>query len=1137
MKQSRTSQFFAMLVIAILVVTACSTQKNTPQSRWWHSFNAKYNTYFNGAQAYIDASLEKEKQNVDNFTEIIPLYTVGNKKSREIGKGNYDRAIEKSEKAIKQHSIKRRPEWNKRRRKTERDIEWLNRKEYNPFLWKAWMLMGRSQFHKGAFDEAAATFSYMSRLYQTQPAIYGRARAWLAKSYIEQDWIYDAEDVIRNMMRDSIDWRARKEWDYTLADYYIHTGDYAAAIPYLRKVIRHEMRRVQKAREWYLLGQLYSAIGQKDNAYKAFRSVVRQNPPYELEFNARIAMTEVLSDRNAKQMVIRLKRMARNDKNKDYLDQVYYAIGNIHLAQRDTMAAIAAYEKGNEKATRSGVEKGVLLLRLGDLYWDKEKYNDAQRCYGQAIGLLDKDRNDYAQLADRSKKLDELVPYTDAIHLQDSLQELARMPEDERNKAIDRVIEALKKKEKEERRAQQEAEAAQQMQQNAGVGNRNALNTGNRDQQQTPGGGVWYFYNQMAVVQGKSAFEKQWGKRENADDWQRINKTVVGALNSEGEDIPQEVLDSIAAVQAMQDSLDNVVDSAKNDPHKREYYLEQIPFTEEQILASNLIIQDGLFNSGVIFKDKFDNLPLSKKQFDRLTTDFPDFEKMDEVYYHLFLLYSRMAMHGTANDYVELLKAKYPDSKLTGVLTDPYFKENAQLGTHLEDSLYAATYEAFLADRYDEVDANAYVSETRFPLGANRDKFIFISGLNGLNRGNIDKCVENMEQVVKNYPQSRISEMAGMIVNGVREGRRLYGGKFDLSEVWDRRNVVLRDSDSTAVSTFQPDRNINHNFLIVYNPDSISENQLLFEIARFNFTNYLVRNFDITIEELEGLRRMKITGFRSFDEAHLYAQQVYANKAIANRLSKARGIIISDKNLPLLGTTFSYKDYDVYYAKHFAPLIVTNPYLLTEPTEIKATYAEDIIEKKESDEENEEGTQDEGYDFNQSQIEEYNLNEEQESETPMGESPLDEPLPVSEEPLPVVDDPQQPSEGEPLPTIDEPLPVVDDPRQPSEDESLPTIDESVPVKEKQLTDEEVPIEPLTNEQLPVTTPEDNEEEGFIIDDFETTDDDEDSFIFDETDENSTNDDDDQIVIIEEKNKKQDDDDFDVDDEYYELDGF
>ena len=120
-----------------MTIIGCSTQKNTPTTRWWHSFNARYNTYYNGSLAYIDASLEKENGNKDNFTELLPLYTVGNKSSRELGKGNYDRAIEKCQKVIKLHSIKKRPEWNKSRKKTAKDIEWLNRREYNPFLWKA----------------------------------------------------------------------------------------------------------------------------------------------------------------------------------------------------------------------------------------------------------------------------------------------------------------------------------------------------------------------------------------------------------------------------------------------------------------------------------------------------------------------------------------------------------------------------------------------------------------------------------------------------------------------------------------------------------------------------------------------------------------------------------------------------------------------------------------------------------------------------------------------------------------------------------------------------------------------------------------------------------------------------------------
>ena len=931
MKRIESRHIIPLLIAAVIVAaTGCSTQKNTAKTRFWHSFKARYNTYYNGSLAYIDGSLEKENGNKDNFTEMLPLYTVTNKQSRELGKANFDRAIEKCQKTIKLHSIKRRPEWTKNRRKTEKDIEWLSRREYNPFLWRAWLLMGRSQFYKGAFDEAASTFAYMGRLYQTQPAIYAKSRAWLAKSYIEEGWLYDAEDVIRGMERDSIHWSARKEWDYTYADYYIHTGDYAKAVPYLRRVIKHEMRRKQRAREWYLMGQLQAALGNKAEALKAYKKVVRQNPPYEIEFNARIAMTEVLSGAQSKKMIGRLKRMAASDKNKDYLDQVYYALGNIYMARQDTANAISSYERGAAKATRSGIEKGVLMLRLGDIYWDMERYGDAQRCYGEAIGMLDKERKDYEQLSERSKVLDQLVPYTDAVQLQDSLQELARMPEAERNAAIDRTIAELKRKEREERRKQQEEDAQQTISQNSGnnAAQNNRPNAAQQNQQNA--NALWYFYNPMAVSQGKAAFEKLWGKRENADNWQRVNKTVVATMQDEPE-MSQEQLDSIAHAEAVADSLAQIADSAQNDPHRREYYLAQIPFTKEQVDASNKVIEDGLFNSGVIFKDKLDNLPLAEKQLTRLVSAYTDYERLADAYYHLYLLYMRKGDAPTADTYVARLKKEYPENEWTILLSDPHFVENARFGAAVEDSLYASTYDAFKAARYKEVAANVKVSTQRFPLGANRDKFVFIGGLGKLNEGDADGCLKDMKTVVEKYPQSGVATMAGMIVKGVGEGRRLRGGQFDLAGVWDRRTVVLRDSDSTAVRQLSDDRNAAFVYTIVYRPDSVDENKLLFELARYNFTSYMVRNFEIGVEDADGLHRMTVSGFRNYDEALQYARQLHAQTSVARLIGNNRTYVISEPNLPLLGRQYSYTDYEKFYAKHFAPLKTSTEPLLTEP--------------------------------------------------------------------------------------------------------------------------------------------------------------------------------------------------------------
>lgn len=944
------------LILLLLLMVACSTKKNTSTMRWWHSFHARYNTYFNGSQAFIEGSLEKETGNKDDHTQMIPLYTVANKNSKDIGKSQFDRAIEKSEKAIRRHSIKSRPVWKKNRRKTKKDLEWLNRKEYNPFLWRAWLLMGKSQFQKGEFEEAAATFGYMARLYQTQPVILARARAWQAKCYAEMNWLYEAEDLITKQRRDSIPRRAAADWDYTLADYHIRSEHWQEAVIYLRKAIRHERRKKQRARMWFLMGQIETLQGHRQQAYDAYKRVIRLNPPYELEFNARIAQSEVMAATDAKNTIKRLRRMAASDNNKDYLDQIYYAIGNTYLIQRDTLNAIAAYEKGNEKATRSGTEKGVLLWQLGNLYWQQEKYSDARRCYGEAIGLLDQDRPGYKELAQRSKVLDELVPFTEAIHLQDSLQQLANMPEAERNKAIDRVIQELIRKEKEEKRKQQEAEAEQQLQQSGGS-NLPQTQTQTTRRPTTPvsqQSNVWYFYNPQAVSQGKQRFEQQWGKRPNADNWQRSNLTVLKLDQDEEQQEEQETgLDSTESTDSITSSqqADSVATEA-SDPHTREYYLAQIPFTEEQKQASDAIIMESLLKAGIILKDKLDNLTLSHRMLYRLVTQYPDYEHNDEAWYHLYLIYARQGKWDEAEMALARMKESHAESQWTILLSDPYYAENQRFGQHIEDSLYAATYQAFREERYKEVETNVRLSAERFPNGQNRAKFLFIEGLSLLNNQRADSCVARMRQIVEQYPESEVSEMAGQIVKGVQQGRRLVGSRMTADDIWRQRQNLENPNDSTVMDTLSTVRDTRYTFILAYSPDSVNQNQLLYDIAKYNFTSYLVRNFDINIDTDGAISRMMVSGFRSYDEALQYAHQLFANIQMSQRLAGCRRIIISDENLPLLGTVYSYDDYDIFFREELAPVPVPQQQLLTQPDTIVEEPVEEE-EEQQSQEENE----------------------------------------------------------------------------------------------------------------------------------------------------------------------------------------
>lgn len=921
--------------LLMTIIVACSTSKNTGISRRVQALKTQYNTYFNGNEAFKEGYTAQRDGNKDNYMEMLPYYMVGNKNTVKLGSGQFDRAIEKSQKAIKQHSITKKPDVSASKRRTAKGKLWLAQKEYNPFLYKAWFLMGNAQFQKGEFFEAASTFAYIQRLYATKPNIVAKARVLEAKCYAEMEWYYDAEDLLNRAQRDSFPTSLNGAKAAILADCQIRQQQYEEAIPNMLEAIKRQKGSIEKARLYFLLGQLYHQVGDDEKAFKAFKKVYSKNPPYEMEFNARIKQSEVLSKGQSKQMIAKLKRMAKNAKNKDYQDQVYYAIGNIWLANGDTTRAIWAYKDGVEKSTRNGIEKGVVWLHLGQLYWEREEFVKAQACYAGVLGLFDKDREDYKEVNERSRILDELLPFASAVELQDSLQDLARMDSVERMKVIKNIIEELKKKEKEE-----EKKAAEQ----ANAGNQNRPGTQNQGNQQRPGAqnqtaAQWYFYNPAVVTSGKTEFQRLWGTRQLADDWRRNNKTVLALEDEEAEDEAEEAgTDSIGSMNAPTDSLGTAVaDSTaappvqlseaeqkeleklkeyESDPHRPEYYLKDIPFTDEQMTQSNAKLVDGLFNSAIIYKDRMENFPLAERTFQRICIDFPEFDKMSDIYYNMYQLYSRFGYSEEAASYRAKLMEEYPDEEHTKLIADPMFEFKGRYGKQIEDSIYQVTYDAYVADDYDQVIANADYTAKEYPDGENRARFMFLSAMSRLSQGDDSRFLTEMKDIVTKYPKSTVSELAGLYVKGLQNGRLLASGRMNNGSIWERRNYL--DSDSIAGDTlFSDEKNCNWMFVVAYERDSINENQLLFEMAQYNFSNFTVRNFDIEMEKTEGISLLKVKTFMNYDEAYIYLHRLINNREMAQKMEGLRMFIISEDNMKKLTRGMSYADYFEFYDEVF----------------------------------------------------------------------------------------------------------------------------------------------------------------------------------------------------------------------------
>lgn len=924
--------------VIVLLLTACgSTKVNTAQSRFYQSFVTRFNVYHNGNEAYKEGLSAQEKSHKDNYMEIIPLFPVSKENTRSSGSGSFDKAIEKSQKAIKLHSIKQKPKKKAGRKLSEKDKLWYAKKEYNPYLHNAWMLMGKAQFQKGEFLEAASTFSYITRLYSEDPKIVAEARMRMAQCYAELEWNYEADNLLAQIGRDSIHYQLAEEYDAIMASHLLRQEQFAEALPYLEKAVKRSGRtKKQKTREYYLLGQIHKHLGNKQQAYEAFGKAIKQNPPYELEFNARIQQTETVSGNNAPKMLKTLKRMGKDPNNKDFLDQVHYAMGNIYLAQKDTVNAIAQYEKGTELSTRNGIEKGILLLQLGQIYWDRTKYVDAQRCYSEAIGLIDKEHKDYDMVNLRSTILDELIEHTVAIDLQDSLQHLATLPEAELDKVIENIIAEVIRQEEEAKKAEEEAALMAQREEALGAAQAKgpqmntpgAMNTGDKS---------WYFYNTQLVAQGKKDFQQKWGRRKLEDNWRRANKSVLADETYEGvnydddeeEDMSTDSIASDSTAMALPDSL-------VTDPHDPMYYKQQIPFTEEQMIESNAILQEALFSAGIIYKDKLEDFRLAERTLRRLNTQFPDFDRTDEVYYNMYLMYSRWRRWDEAERYRQLLLTEYPYSDYTLTINDPDFATNAIYGKHIEDSLYAATYSAYMEGRHGEVESNVTLSGEKYPLGIHRPKFMFLNAMSDLQQGDQSSFLSQLKEIVGKYPQNEISELAGLIAQGMQEGRLLTSGT--LGSIWSRR---LASTEETIVADslrqpFSSERYAPFRFVIAYEEGTVNENQLLFEVARYNFSKFMVRNFDISTSKQGGIGMIHVIGLASFDEAYQYMHRLYADPEMAVKLSGLRALLITDANLELLLKYYSIDEYTLFYEQNF-----TNLPLLEEE---KSTLDEIIFE-------------------------------------------------------------------------------------------------------------------------------------------------------------------------------------------------
>ena len=880
------------LLASLLLLVGCGTKKNTPISRNWQAFTTRYNVYFNGHEHYVEQLQAMEKSYEDDYTRMVmthPAEARGDQKLPQPS-GDFARTIEKMQKSIQLHSIKKKPA---KKSGSAKEKAFRAREEFNPFLHNAWMTMGRAQFYSGDFLGAASTFLYVSKHFTWLPSTTVEARIWQARCYCALDWLYEAENILVHIKEKELTSGSLRDlYALTMADWLTRAGRWQEAVEPLRRAAASASGS-QKNRLWFLLGQVYVQLGEKEKAYEAFKKAGSgASTAYRTKFNARIKQSEVFSGTDIRGEVKALRNMARYQRNNEYLDQIYYAIGNLYLSRRDTAAAEENYRLAVEKSTRNGIDKALANVALGNLYFDDHKYVKAQPCYSESLPLLPESYPGYQTLRRRSDVLDELALYAGNVELQDSLLDLSRLSDEEKLEVCQRLADELTKREKEEAEA---AAREEYLEKNKDANDKMA--------QQTPTTGFqmntdksWYFYNTMSKNQGKNEFQRRWGSRRLEDDWRRRNKTsfsfdsaeesVDSAGDGEGESLPN---DSVPAVDPA------------SDPHNAEYYLAQIPSTPEQIKTAEDVVQEGLYNMGVILKDKLEDFAAARDEFLTLERRFPDNIYRLEVYYNLYLMEVRQNHPEQAEEWRRKILEEFPESTYAKAMADPSYFDNLRRMHEVQESLYAEAYGDYLENRNADLHALVKRFEEDYPLSPILPKFVFIDALSYLTEKDYTLFRERLEELLRRWPDTDMTDMAGAIVKGLAAGRTPQAGLANSrGMIWEMR---LSDSDAPMDSSGQPanfenDPSSPQYIVFAFPREEVNANELLYEVARFNFGAFVVKDFDLEQMSFGEIGLLVVKGFANLSQVEHYREVM--SRSDLQLPQEVRTIVISQPNFELL---------------------------------------------------------------------------------------------------------------------------------------------------------------------------------------------------------------------------------------------
>ena len=351
----------------------------------------------------------------------------------------------------------------------------------------------------------------------------------------------------------------------------------------------------------------------------------------------------------------------------------------------------------------------------------------------------------------------------------------------------------------------------------------------------------------------------------------------------------------------------------EQDPHFPEYYLKQIPKTDFEKQTSNDIIQEGLYNMGVILKDKMEDFPASEAEFEELLTRYPDNIYRLDAYYNMYLMYMRAGNRAKAEKYRQLILTDFPESAYGIAMKDPEYIEQLRRMQQVENQYYDQALEAYLDNDNALVHAVYTTIRKDYPLTKLMPRFMFLEALTCVSDRKPDEFNAVLREMLERYPDTDLAPYASAYLKGMAQGRELQQGLSNMrGMLWD----IKLGSDSTATSSEPVEFTINPQeeqlLVLLFPTDVISQNALLYNIARHNFTSFMVKDFDLEQMNFGRLGLLIIKGFDNVDEINYYLK-VLNESAQLKLPPEVRLVVISKANFDkMLQSGRSFDDYFNY---------------------------------------------------------------------------------------------------------------------------------------------------------------------------------------------------------------------------------